>query len=137
MYTILAQMCRNFEGKNTMDSAERKRRIAEFDHILHAALASARPGTSLMNKSMFGGAGWYADGVFFAAWFGESLALKLPEAQRQVLIAQGWGTNWSREYIEVPTPILDEPALLGEYLLDAIAYASAPKRPKTRSKLQR
>lgn len=120
-----------------MDSAERKRRIAEFDQAIHAALATARPGTSLTSKSMFGGAGWYADGVFFAAWFGESLALKLPEAQREVLLDQGWGTNWSREYIEVPPPLLDEPDVLGEYLLDAIAYASKPKRPKSRSKLQR
>ena len=75
-------------------------------------------------KRMFGGAGYYANGNMFAAWFrGERFALKLPEDEREELLQIGGVQAMAKQYIEVPPSFLTDCLLLAEWTKKSIDYA--------------
>ena len=49
---------------------EKESIIRDMEMALRVALSAVRPDLHLSAKSMFGGAGFFADGQMFAAWFG-------------------------------------------------------------------
>lgn len=108
--------------------AERIRQMAD---ALRAALLLERPDIDLTYKPMFGGAGFWANGKIFAAWFGETLALKLPQALREELLSQGGTPNpYFGEYVQVPPPFEEEPELLAPYVAHSLDYVLKPKKKK-------
>ena len=116
------------------DSAKNER-IREMEMALGAALAEVRPDAHLSWKAMFGGAGYYVDGVMFAAWFGAGLALKLAETDRADLLkVAGAVQSQSAQYIEVPSTFLDDPHLLEAWVERSADFVSAPKPRKPRKK---
>jgi TfoX/Sxy family transcriptional regulator of competence genes len=109
--------------------------IRTMEVALGAALAAVQPDARGSWKSMFGGAGFYVDGVMFAAWYGNSLALKLPEdARGELLAVDGAVQAQSPQYIEVPLRFLDDPHLLEPWVARSVAYVKAPKPRKRSSK---
>lgn len=103
--------------------------IRELEVALGAALAAVKPDVHLSWKAMFGGAGFYADGVMFAAWFGAGLALKLPEDKRaELLRVEGALQAQSPQYIEVPHAFLDDPRLLEAWVKISVDYATISKK---------
>ena len=118
-----------------MADPAKNERIREMEMALGAALAEVRPEAHLSWKSMFGGTGFYVDGVMFAAWFGAGLALKLSEAERADLLkVAGSLQSQSAQYIEVPPAFLDDPHLLEAWVERSVAYVSAPKPSKPKKK---
>lgn len=118
-----------------MPDTAKQERVREMEMALGAALAEVMPDAHLSWKWMFGGAGFYADGVMFAAWFGAGLALKLPEARRtELLQIPGAAQSQSAQYVEVPTTFLDTPHLLEPWVERSVDYASALKRRSPRRK---
>ena len=84
-----------------MAETSKNERIREMEMALGAALAEVKPDAHLSWKAMFGGAGFYVDGVMFAAWFGTGLALKLAETDRvDLLKIPGASQSQSAQYIE-------------------------------------
>jgi TfoX/Sxy family transcriptional regulator of competence genes len=105
-----------------MDEAKQAR-IRDMEMALRVALANTRPEAHLSWKSMFGGAGFFADGRIFAAWFGAGLALKLPKDAADELLAQGGGVpTESASYTEVPESFLDNPELLEPWVARSVDY---------------
>jgi TfoX/Sxy family transcriptional regulator of competence genes len=105
-----------------------------MEMALRAALASVRPDASLYQKKMFGGAGFWVDGVIFAAWFGESLALKLPPEAREALLALP-GTLARPEmgaYAEVPIEWIDDPTQLEKWIGLSVDFVKAGKPKRKR-----
>jgi TfoX/Sxy family transcriptional regulator of competence genes len=101
-------------------------KINDMKNALQAALAESRPGYIVEAKSMFGGAGFYADGRMMAAWFGDGLALKLPQdAQKELLRINGAATTQSKQYTEVPETFLDNPSLLAPWAVQSVDYVSS------------
>jgi TfoX/Sxy family transcriptional regulator of competence genes len=101
-----------------------------MEMALRVALASARPEASLYRKRMFGGAGFWVDGVIFAAWFGESLALKLPPEAREELLAIP-GTVARADmgaYVEVPPAWIDEPSQLQAWVALSVDFVKAKRK---------
>jgi TfoX/Sxy family transcriptional regulator of competence genes len=114
-----------------MPDAAKTERIREMEMALGAALAEVKPDAHLSWKAMFGGAGYYVDGVMFAAWFGLSLALKLPDdARAELLQVKGAAQSQSPQYIEVPPEFLDNPHLLERWVAQSVEYVHAPKQKK-------
>jgi TfoX/Sxy family transcriptional regulator of competence genes len=114
-----------------MPDAAKQERIREMEMALGAALAEVKPDAHLSWKSMFGGAGYYADGVMFAAWFGAGLALKLGEADRaELLKVEGAVQSQSPQYVEVPPAFEDDPHLLESWVAKSVDFASVPKKKK-------
>ncbi|MEP7292546.1 MAG: TfoX/Sxy family protein [Chloroflexota bacterium] len=106
-----------------------KDRIRELEMVLGVALAAVKPEAHQSWKSLFGGAAFYADGVIFAAWFGEGLALKLPEDARDELMQiAGAVKPWAKEYVEVPPAFLEDPGLLEGWVERSVDYVRAPKK---------
>lgn len=104
--------------------------IRRLEMALGAALAAVKPEAHLSWKAMFGGAGFYVDGVMFAAWYGNSLALKLPEdARASLLETDGALQAQSPQYIEVPLPFLDDTHLLEPWVERSVDYVQAQKKP--------
>jgi TfoX/Sxy family transcriptional regulator of competence genes len=111
--------------------------IRTMEVALGAALAVVEPDAHISWKSMFGGAGFYADGVMFAAWFGKGLALKLPEDERgKLLQIDGAIQSQSAQYVEVPPRFLDYPHLLEPWVARSVDYVRTPK-PRKRSSKER
>jgi TfoX/Sxy family transcriptional regulator of competence genes len=101
-------------------------KINDMKNALQAALAESHPTCIVEAKSMFGGAGFYADGRMMAAWFGEGLALKLPEeAQKELLRINGAAITQSKLYTEVPETFLDDPTLLAPWAARSYDYISS------------
>lgn len=99
-------------------------RIRAFESHLKAALSGTRPMMDLTVKPMFGGAGYYVNGVIFAAWFGGGIALKLNEADRAELIKSipGAAVTQTPQYVEIPDTLLNDPAGLEEWTVRAVDY---------------
>ncbi|MBN8593362.1 MAG: TfoX/Sxy family protein [Anaerolineae bacterium] len=109
-------------------------RIRDMEMALRVALANVRPDASFYQKKMFGGAGFWVDGLIFAAWFGESLALKLPPDAREALLAIP-GTVARTEmgaYVEVPPEWIDDPAALEPWVAQSVDFVKAKKTMKRR-----
>jgi TfoX/Sxy family transcriptional regulator of competence genes len=118
-----------------MADPAKNERIREMEMALGAALAEVQPDAHLSWKAMFGGAGYYVDGVMFAAWFGAGLALKLAEANRAELVKiDGAVQSQSQQYIEVPPTFLDDPHLLETWVKRSVDFVSVPKPRKPRKK---
>ena len=83
---------------------------------------------------MFGGAGYYANGLLFAMWYGEGLALKLAEEDRETLLEiPGAATGYNPANIEAPESYLSEPQLLAPWTQRSLAYVRSQK-PSPRKK---
>ncbi len=114
--------------------ADKNERIRDMAAALSTALAAVAPEAHLEWKAMFGGAGFYADGVMFAAWFGASLALKLPEeARAELLRVARTSQSQSPQYIETPSAWLDQPRLLEPWVTRSVVYAKTAKKGKRKS----
>lgn len=108
----------------------------KYAAILQDAMLEIDPTINLNWKRMFGGAGYYANGEFFAAWFrGESIALKLPEQARADLLQIEGSKEVGRHYVEVPPAFLDDVAVLAGWVSKSIDYASSlpGRRSKSRT----
>jgi len=105
--------------------------ICDMAVALRVALAAVRPDAYLEWKHMFGGAGFYAGGRMFAAWFGEGLALKLPEdARADLLQIEGAAPTWAKDYVETPAVFLDNPTLLESWVERSLDYVTALEAKK-------
>jgi TfoX/Sxy family transcriptional regulator of competence genes len=106
-------------------------RIVELAAALSTALAAVQPTSNLEWKAMFGGAGFYVDGTMFAAWYGESIALKLPEdARAELLRVEGAVQAQSPQYVEVPPSWIDDTRALEPWVARSAAYVKAAAKPK-------
>lgn len=104
----------------------REARIRDMEMALRAALASTYPEVHLEWKAMFGGAGFFVNGLIFAAWFGGELALKLPVgAAAELLTVPGSARAQAREYIETPAVFLDDPTQLEPWVARSVDYVTA------------
>jgi TfoX/Sxy family transcriptional regulator of competence genes len=104
-----------------MSDQETARKYAD---ILQDAILEIDPTINLSWKRMFGGAGYYANGEFFAAWFrGDSLALKLPEQAHADLLQIEGAREVSRHYVEVPQSFLGNVAVMAAWVSKSIEYA--------------
>jgi DNA transformation protein len=92
-------------------------------------------------RSMFSGAGIYADGVMFAILADDTLYLKADEASARAFAAEGKGPFKYRpkgrgevalSYWEVPERLLDDPDELVTWARRAHAIAVAAKTDKGR-----
>lgn len=105
--------------------------IRDMEMALREALASVRPDAHLDWKSMFGGAGFYADGRMFAAWFGGELALKLAEEARQELLqVKGAVQAQSPQYVEIPPEFMKNPSLLEPWVERSVDYVNSTPQKK-------
>jgi TfoX/Sxy family transcriptional regulator of competence genes len=117
----------------SVDKVEKDARIRDMEMALRVALANTHPDKFLTWKSMFGGAGFFVDGLIFAAWFGAELALKLPEADRQSLVEQGGISRQDMgQYVEIPPGYLDNLEQLEPWVAQSVDYVLSPKRKKRR-----
>jgi TfoX/Sxy family transcriptional regulator of competence genes len=106
-------------------------RIQALAAALSTALAAVKPEAHFDWKAMFGGAGFYADGTMFAAWFGGSIALKLLEdARAELLRVEGAAQSQSPQYVEVPPAWVDDTRLLEAWVARSVEYVKMPKPKK-------
>jgi len=88
------------------------------------------------SRGMFGGAGLYCDGLFFALIDEDTLYFKVDDSNRADYEAAGtgpfrpYGDDRAMGYYEVPAEVIEEPDRLKEWAEKAIAVARAAKRKK-------
>ncbi len=101
-------------------------------------------------KRMFGGAGVYADGVMFALLANDVIHLKVDDAMKVELKAEGcgpfiWtpasgpraGEQVEMGYWRMPDAALDEPELAAKWGRKALAAAKAKAASKPKAKRKR
>jgi len=87
-------------------------------------------------KSMFGGVGLYAHGLFFALIAEDLLYFKVNEATRRKFEQRGmepfrpFGEESAMGYYEVPADVLEDIGQLQVWMRKAIGVAAAAKRSK-------
>ena len=116
------------------EKEKKAQRITELTTALQDAVQRVEAGTEITAKRMFGGAGYYADGLLFAMWYGEGLALKLAEEDRETLMEiPGAATAQNPANIETPESFLSQPQLLAPWVQRSLAYVRS-KKSSLRSK---
>lgn len=93
-------------------------------------------------RLMFGGAGLYCGEHFFALIFGETLYLRVGDANRARFTARGMAQfrPWpdrpelSMNYYEVPPEVLEDAAQLTVWARESVAVVQSQPKPKPRSK---
>ncbi len=103
---------------------------------LHALLKGMDPPDTTACKHFFGGAAAYAQGKIFMTLTPVGLALKLPEAARERLIALGaqplryFPTGpIKKDYVVVPEGLANDWAALAPWVMESIGFAqSSAKR---------
>jgi DNA transformation protein and related proteins len=94
--------------------------------------------TPVTAKSMFGGVGLYADGLFFALIAEDRLYFKVDDTNRPDFERLGmepfrpFGEDGAMGYYEVPADVLEDPVQLAAWIRQAIDVADKAKRGKTR-----
>ncbi len=105
----------------------------KMHHALQDALLEIDPSLVLTSKNMFGGAGFWIDGVIVGVWTGGTLALKLANADKNDLIAAGGGQNdIFKGYAELPDGWIEQPDLIVPWLEKSITHVQAEQRKKRR-----
>lgn len=113
--------------------------------IDHGSLQYVQEQLSLVEaisiKRMFGGAGFYAQGHFFALMDDDTLYFKVDDSNRADYLAAGsppfapWGEEGLKlEYYEVPDLVLDNLARLKVWMQKSIAVAVAANERKLAKK---
>ena len=96
----------------------------------------------VVSRRMFGGVGFYLDGVFFALMMGDRLYFKVDDRNRRDFEAAGMepfvpfkDRQASTSYFEVPERVLQSRALLKSWGAKALAAARAApaRKPRKRS----
>jgi DNA transformation protein len=93
-------------------------------------IGQVAPATS---KRMFGGAGLYSDGLFFAVLDNDRLYFKVDDSNRGDFEAVGMGPfrpfpdrpDYTMQYYELPAGVLDDPDALAHWVAKAVAVAGA------------
>jgi DNA transformation protein and related proteins len=92
--------------------------------------------TPVNAKSMFGGVGLYAEGLFFALIAEDRLYFKVDDMTRSDFERLGmepfrpFGEDSAMGYYEVPADVVEDPAQLAPWMRRAINVAAAAKRRK-------
>jgi TfoX/Sxy family transcriptional regulator of competence genes len=110
--------------------------VAQFERVV-AGLPMAE------TRKMFGYPAAFANGQMFLSLFGDSMILRLPEAERAAFIQQHGSHLFEpmpgkpmREYVVVPPALLKSGSALDGWLGKAAAYAQSlpPKAAKAKRK---
>jgi DNA transformation protein len=94
--------------------------------------------TPVTGKSMFGGVGIYAQGLFFASIAEERLYFKVDDATRADFECRGmepfrpFGEDSAMGYYEVPADVVEDVAQLESWMRKAIDIAAKAKRRKAK-----
>ena len=94
--------------------------------------------TPVTGKSMFGGVGIYAQGLFFALVAEDRLYLKVHDATRPDFEQRGmepfrpFGEDSAMGYYEVPVDVLEDVTKLETWMKKAIEVAAAAKSNKNK-----
>jgi DNA transformation protein len=92
--------------------------------------------TPVNGKSMFGGVGLYADGLFFALIAEDRLYFKVDDATRPEFERLGmepfrpFGEDSAMGYYEVPADVVEDATQLAAWMRKAIDVAAGAKRRK-------
>jgi TfoX/Sxy family transcriptional regulator of competence genes len=97
---------------------------------------------SAQRKQMFGFPAGFVNGNMFSGLFEQDLVLRLAEADRRAIVEQHGALPFEpmgrpmTGYVRAPAAMLDQPAVLREWVRRAFDYAAAlpPKQPKPRKK---
>ncbi len=90
-------------------------------------LGGVRPVTA---RSMFGGVGLYAEGLFFALIAADRLYFKVDETSRPEFERLGmepfrpFGEDRAMGYYEVPADVMEDPAQLADWMGNALRVAA-------------
>ena len=94
--------------------------------------------TPVIGKSMFGGVGIYAQGLFFALIAEDRLYFKVDDTTRPEFEQLGmepfrpFGEDSAMGYYEVPANVVEDIAQLETWMRQAIDVAAKAKRPRTK-----
>jgi DNA transformation protein and related proteins len=92
--------------------------------------------TPVTGKSMFGGVGLYAEGLFFALIAEDRLYFKVDDTTRSDFERLGmepfrpFGEESAMGYYEVPADVVEDPVQLAPWMRRAIGVAADAKRSK-------
>jgi len=99
------------------------------------------PFAQVTSRRMFGGAGLYADGLFFALIAEEELYFKVGDSNREDYVSRGYRPFRpfpdkpempSMNYYQVPADILEDPDELQQWARKALAVAAAAAAAKSK-----
>jgi len=120
------------------DKEFRKAQMQKFANLLEDVLREINPATEFTWKKMFGGAGYYADGVMFAGMYHDhTIGLKLKPDDCEALLANGGAQGgFGKNTVDVPETMLTDIASLTEWVGKSLDYAASrpPKKKKTKKK---
>lgn len=112
--------------------------MAVSEEFLNYVVDQFRELGEVTNRKMFGGAGIYFDGKFFALLDDDELYLKVDDESRPRFKKAGshafepWEGQFMNGYWSVPVDVLEDPTALAEWSQHSIKIAGTKKREKSK-----
>lgn len=121
----------------TEDKESRYAKMEEFAELLEDIVKEIKPNAEFSWRKMFGGAGYYADGVMFIGWYKrDNIGFKLNETDRVELLAMDVAEQgMSKHTIDLPYTFLDDRVFLRDWISKCLDFASS-RPPKNKKKKQ-
>ena len=120
------------------DKEFRKAQMQKFADLLEDVVKDINPEKEFSWKKMFGGAGYYADGVMFAGMYqSHTIGLKLSDTDCEALLSIGGsGEGFGKNTIDIPEAMLEDNAALKQWVSKSLDYAASrpPKKKKSKKK---
>ncbi len=114
-----------------MSKNEQQAAIAQ---LLEDSVRNHQPDATFRWKPMFGGAGYYVNDVIFAANYAdERVSLKLPEADREALMAMGETSPKSKQYITIPDADVQDPDKLAAWVAKSMVHVANNKKNRVKN----
>ncbi len=114
--------------------------LTRYQHLIEDACPYPPPEIELGFRRMFGGLGIYVRGRICAIVTNEGLALKLDDYGQDELredAPDARNLSWTPKYLIAPPYVVDDPALLGDWLQRSIDYVLSLPPEKKKGKGRR
>lgn len=113
-------------------------KMEAFADLLEDVVKEIKPNAEFSWRKMFGGAGYYVNGVMFAGWYeADNIGFKLNETDRATLLAMDeTHQGMSQHTINVPRAMLEDKKFLREWVAKSLDFAESrpPKKKKSKKK---
>jgi len=131
----------NRYGKHSVIASRTKKwrgtAVPVSNEYVEFVIGQLEPMGTVVSKRMFGGAGLYLDGVFFAIIENDTLRFKVDDSNRADYEKAGMGPfrpykgkDHTMQYYEVPVEVLEDSDVLSVWARKALAVASTAKNRK-------
>lgn len=120
----------------TDEKVRRNAQMERFASVLEDVVREINPEAEFTWRKMFGGSGYYVNGVMFSGMYiEETIGLKLSDADCEALLkVKGAKQGFGKNTIDIPESMLTDESALKIWVSKSLSYAASRPAKKKKKK---